>query len=390
MAKKKVCMVVGNTFTHDSRVNKEAKSLVRAGYEVVVYAVNDGTFPREEKVGGVTVKRLRITSYSPVRLNVLRVPTEFSPGLFHLWREKADVYHAHDLDTLATCFLVSRINGAKLIYDTHELFLDLWLGAIDISKFEAMERKLIYPLLWLIERTGITRADSVITICTPIKEELERRYGVEGVNVLLNCPPKPRKAKRYRRFHEIFSLPSTVKTVLYQGGIKEARGLFQLVRAIEYLPENVYLVLVGKGKALEGLKKLASTLPSGSRVKFHEAVALEELPKYTASADVGVIPLLNTSLNNFYSMPNKLFQYMSVGLPIAATDFPNLRAVVNEVKCGALFNTEDPKDIARTISSILSNPKKMKKMSENALKASKEKYNWKVEEKKLREIYDKL
>src|SRR3990172_4713647 len=122
---KKVCMVVGNFFTNDARVTKEATSLFNAGYDITVYARWKEGLATEEDVDGIKVKRLNIARYSPVRFNPYRIPTQLIPSILALTREKADIYHAPDLDTLFSCAIAARVNKSKLVYDSHELYLEM-------------------------------------------------------------------------------------------------------------------------------------------------------------------------------------------------------------------------------------------------------------------------
>ena len=193
-----------------------------------------------------------------------------------------------------------------------------------------------------------------------------------------------------KKLHKMFSLPEDAKIVLYQGGMLSGRGLDKLIFSTEFLPEDAYLFLIGGGDSFSDLKAIAEKSPAKDRIKFIPTVPLKELLSHTAAADVGVIQMLNTSLNNYYSMPNKIFEYMSVGLPVVSPDFPELKQLLEEVQCGVVFNPEDPKDIARAINEILSDPAKAKKMGQNGLRAFNERYNWEVEEKKLLEIYQNL
>src|SRR4030067_1238226 len=120
--KAKICMIVGNPFVSDSRVLKEARSLTKAGYQVTVYATKKNDLPAVEEKDGFVVKRIA-KSFSPFKPKIWEYFTEFSPGYKSLIREKADVYHAHDLDTLPIAYLAAKRNKSKTVYDSHEIFL---------------------------------------------------------------------------------------------------------------------------------------------------------------------------------------------------------------------------------------------------------------------------
>ncbi|GAI87564.1 unnamed protein product [marine sediment metagenome] len=117
---------------------------------------------------------------------------------------------------------------------------------------------------------------------------------------------------------------------------------------------------------------------------------LKEVAAYTNSADLGVIPFLNICRNYYFASPNKLFEYMSAGLPIAASNFPEIKKIIEKEKIGMVFDPNKPKDIAMVISKILSDETKYDQMRFNSKKVSRGKYNWENEEKKLLRIYAAL
>jgi len=168
------------------------------------------------------------------------------------------------------------------------------------------------------------------------------------------------------------------------------RAVRQVADSVEFLSEDTYLIFMGGGGDKNVLIKYVSVKEYFARVKFHEEVSLKELPRYTASADLGVVPLLNVSLNNYYGLPNKLFEYMHAGLPIVASDFPEIKKIVVGEGIGICFNPEDPKDIAVSINKVLGNDKLREKMSGKVLNLARTKYNWEIEEKKLLNIYKEL
>src|SRR3989344_1900214 len=117
MRKGKVCMVVNNKIKFDSRVLREASSLSKVGFEVVVYCLK-GQEPTDFKI--FKVKELDIKNFSPVRINGFKFFSQFSPALREITKEKAQIYHAHDLDTLIITWLAANKNHAELVYDAHK------------------------------------------------------------------------------------------------------------------------------------------------------------------------------------------------------------------------------------------------------------------------------
>ena len=385
--KKKICMVVDNEFDHDTRVNKEARSLADAGYEVIVYAQKISGRKEEEKINGFTVKR-PVRGYDLIRKKLWCYIRDVLPAYNLLVKENADVYHANDLPVLPICYIVSKKLNSKLVYDSHELFLEtLYRANKNLVSYLIAKGKFL--ILAQVEKKLIKSVDKIITVNESIAGELKKRYGIQKVTVLMNVPSDPfSKDKGVNKFKDLFN--KSGKIVLYQGGFSWVRGMKQLIESVRYFPKDTCLVLMGDGEIKPSLERLVQKNNLSDKIRFVPTVPLDELYSYTSSADVGIIPYLNVSLNHYYSTPNKLFEYMTAGLPMAVSDFPEMKKIVEENNVGVTFNPEDPKDIARIVGKILFDESRYKQMRENALRAAKEKYNWENEEKKLLDVYGRV
>ena len=125
------------------------------------------------------------------------------------------------------------------------------------------------------------------------------------------------------------------------------------------------------------------------RVYFTEPVAPDRVVYYSVSASVGVVIYLRTSLNNYYATPNKLYEYISAGLPVVSSNFPALSEIVEGYGLGGTFDPEEPKSIAAAINQVLADEQRYDTMRKNALEAATI-FNWETESRKLLEIYGRL
>jgi len=442
----KVCVLVYNNFLHDSRVKREAETLIEAGYQVTVLALLDDKTARREERDGLRIirvhaipwyKRLLIwlldwrgkshskykgltaSSAEPLHTSTSNgalisggklysligclAPKRFITLLMHFHRqhsffsfycqayratagEKYDIYHAHDLNTLPGAFLAARRDSAKLVYDSHELY-------VDRNKVEPSSRAW-KSLLGRLEAFLARRADVVLTVNEALAEELARRYVIPRPCVVMNTPVRSEWGGLLPMSHSLLrnelGIPLEVRLLIYVGRITFNRGLEELVLSLKHL-EDCCLVCMGSGIETykRGLLDLAERTGVADRFFFFGPVPPEEVIHFAAGADLGVAPIANACLSYYYCSPNKLFEYMHAGLPIIASAFPELKKVVLEHGIGLTFDPSDPQDIARAARRILDDPEGMERMRENALKAS-SLYNWENESRKLLQIYAAL
>lgn len=299
----------------------------------------------------------------------------------------ADIYHAHDLNMLLIAWWAARKNGAKLVYDSHELYLER-------NRFSSYTR-LGKFIVGRIEAFLIRRAHAVITVNETIANELASRYMVQIPEVVMNVPSMESSAHSTstgngRSLRAAIGMRSDRHLILYSGSITFNRGLEKVIESLVYLPD-CHLVLMGYGsdKYKAGLQALARKIGVESRFSFVGPVPSEEVMTYAACADLGIAPIKNVCLSYYYCLPNKLFEYILAGVPVIASNFPEMEKVIHKYEIGYTFDPEDSRGIARVIRKVLDNRQHYQKMKQNTITAS-HAYNWEKESKKLLEIYQTL
>lgn len=288
------------------------------------------------------------------------------------------VFVANDLPMLPLAKQLAEACGARLVYDSHELYSE--------QEFSEREKR-----RWAeIEAKYIGACDVVITVNQSIATELEQRYGVGNVKVIYNAERTSQKPVASRRLHEVFDLQLEKKIVLLQGGLSAGRNLETLVDAMRYVQNPaVVLVVLGDGLLLRQLQKIAHQPELTGRVYFHAAVPQKELLALTSTADAGVIPYQATCLNNHYCTPNKLFEFIAAGLPVLATDLPEIRRFVEGQQIGLVGDTGSPRKLAALIDDFFSDDHRFATWKANVAVA-RQRICWELEEKKLVEIYEAL
>jgi glycosyltransferase involved in cell wall biosynthesis len=379
----RVAMLVRNPYTHDTRVEKEAATLNAAGYGVTIVAEAAAGLPAREERDGITVIRL---SRPLARIPGLRFLASEFRAWFALMRTSPDILHAHDSNALLAVWLASWRLHKPFVYDAH----DLWLGR------PRRQRSRVYFWLnqaWyaLLERILIPRAAGWITVSNPIARYLERRYRISEVVLVENFPDaalaRDEATLPLRSLPGAESIAPGAPLVLYIGALMGQRGIEGLVDAMVEVPQ-AHLVLLGDGQLAGGLLDRATRLGIGSRVHRLGPVPGGDVVAYARSADIGVSPIVPSCLNYRFSLPNKLFQCMAAGLPIVASDFPQVREVVAASGAGLVVDTESPAAMAAAIRELLADPQSLRMRGAAGRRAVAENFNWGEASARLLALYD--
>ena len=287
-----------------------------------------------------------------------------------------DIVVANDLPMLPVAARLAGQTGAKLIYDSHELYCE--------QDFPEPQKR-----IWRqVEAKYICRCNAVITINGSIARELEQRYSLAKAHVVLNAERTRQSPERSRYFHERFKLTPDALVLLFQGGIIGGRQLETLVRAFtEVEDRRINLVFLGDGVLAGRLQRLARAAGIAGRVHFHPAVAQDRLLALSAAADGGVVPYQANCLNNHYCTPNKLFEFIAAGVPIVASDLPEIRNIVAGYHIGMVGDTSSPESLARLIDQFFADQKRRREWRSNLAKARRE-LSWEREGAKLVSIYE--
>jgi len=296
---------------------------------------------------------------------------------FYLLLHKYDLLVSNDLDTLLPNFLVSKLKRNLLVYDSHEYFT----GVPEI------QHRPFVKLVWKsIEKIIFPHLVNIITVSDSIALQYEREYGIRPVTIR-NCSRKTDGIIPYSR-GKLGIDPDHFLIIMQGAGINVDRGGEELVEAVS-MTENVSLLIVGSGLMLSALKNKVSELNISDRVRFVPKVPWEELIRYTKSVDVGLSLDKNTNMNYQFSLPNKLFDYMSAGIPVIASDLPEVKNILMEYNCGMIIPAVTPKIISDAITELKNNKVKLAVLKKNAREAS-TKINWEIESEKVKEFYSRV
>jgi glycosyltransferase involved in cell wall biosynthesis len=216
------------------------------------------------------------------------------------------------------------------------------------------------------------------------------------VIVVHNCAPRwDPPALPPTLLRDLFEIPAEAPIALYHGGFSRHRGMEELAQAtLQPGMERVHVVYLGYGSLREELLAMAGDATYGGRLHVADKVSPDELLPWVASADVGVMPIQASTLNHLLSTPNKLFESLAAGLPVVASDFPEMHRIVADDPAGPLgelCRPDDPADIARAILAIVDQPPATRSaLRARCLGAAHERWNWEHEVAGLLDLYREL
>ena len=388
---KKICVLLNGPIKNDHRVIKVIETL-SVQNQIDLYYIEGGA-----KDKSIFNSRVRLFTF-------IRKETTWKKIIIHslFWIEykffvKAilkegityDFVWCNDLPTLYPGEKIAKHIGAKLIYDTHEIYLEtlnqffpsnpkLWKSVV--YRFSLIFMKTFGSIA---EQRLIRKAKTVITVNMSLANYFRKKYEVRKIEIIMNFPKAIKlDLNKIIDFRKDYKFESTSKILIYQGVLNKGRGLNLLISSMKKISEEIKLIIVGDGFIKEELQELTKELNLIERVKFIDKVPLDKLLYYTSGADLGINLLENLNLSKKLASPNKLYEYIHAGIPVICSNTIENKKVIDRYKIGCLVNNNID-DISHKINTFM-----MKDMKINTLecKRAAEEYNWENQEKKLLNI----
>jgi glycosyltransferase involved in cell wall biosynthesis len=383
-------MLVLHNVTYDSRVKREAKTLSQAGYRIKIFDwaypldLGDGRTSQNEILDGVEVGRIRILTRGLPKSTFFRGVKY----LEYVWaacrqavRERADIYHAHDLNTLLPALLAAKINKAKIIYDSHELWTELY------PRCATAWQKCFWRT---IESWCIKRVDKVIGINASIAAHIAQLYDVPMPTVVRNCREYVEVKKRENLLREALHIENGIKIVLFIGSVTANKGIEEGIKAMSYVDDCVFVIMGFDHGFKERFRQLAKEVGVEDRVKFAPPVPPAQVIRWAASADIGLVCIRGEGLSYYYSTAQKLWECLMAELPVVVNDLPEMRQLVEHYQVGIVIEREmRPEAIAAAIRKLINGKQLYRRLQKNTQRLKRE-CNWENEAAKLLEVYRRL
>ena len=368
---KRIIVSVINDLVTDQRVHKTCLTLTEMGFDLLLVGRELPDSPPMDK---------RPYAYHRMKLAFTKGSlfyAEFNIRLFFfLLTHKFDLLTSNDLDTLFSNYLACRLKNKKLVYDSHEYFTEVP---------ELVNRPAVQKIWKRIERGIFPRLKDVFTVNESIAGLFEKEYGIRP-HVIRNIPFK-RDVKATKSRKDL-GLPENKFIIILQGaGINIHRGSEEMVEAMKQI-EDAILLIVGGGDVIDVLKSMAEKPGIKGKVIFKPRQPYNELMQYTANADLGLTLDKNTNLNYRFSLPNKIFDYIQAGIPVLASNLPEIRKIIDRYIIGDFIPGHHPEQIANKITEIMNNPEQLNNWKRNLTFAAND-LTWEKESEIIKKVYKK-
>ena len=365
----------------DVRVEKICRTLLEHGFAAHIAARNLKRMPEHEVMDGLEVHRLKPrggerTNYA------LSFPAFFNPiwrrFLDRIIREQGiDLVIVRDLPMAIAGIRAGRRHRIPVVFDMAEDYVamvrDIWRA----RKFRGFNLVVRNPYLArLVEKYSLKKADHVLVV---VDESRERVVG-EGVppgrvSIVGNTPPLSAFTRDLPSADSMLEAIARRYSAIYTGGVQMGRGIQLVLAAIPEIVRTIpdfLFVVAGDGYAVGRLKAMARRQEVENHVMWTGWVDHERIFDVLGVCKLGIIPHFATDHVNT-TVPNKVFDYMGVGLPVVASDAVPLKRILEEEKCGLTFRSGDVSDLARVVVTAYSSNNNF---GQNGRAAVQARYNW--------------
>jgi len=372
--RERVCFIRMNYFPEEAHVRKNAEALTEAGYDVDIICLRQKGEKARENYGSGRIYRLPLSHKRSGALRYLFEYAAFFAMAFWLVtfldvRRPYKIIETYNVpDLIVFVALVPRLLGAKLVHYMFEATPEMYADRFDLKPGGLVERS----LRWM-ERISVRFAHKSI-VEGPYEREMRglRGVDVDRIGVVMNVPEghlfEPRAQTEVDGVCEIIT----------HGSMLKRYGVQTLIRAMPRLRDQIpglRLWIVGDGEHRQALEDLTMRLGVSGAVEFTGWVKHEDVSGYIGRCRVGIVPML------YNQLPNKLFEYVAMGLPVVVGDVPSIRTAFGP-ETVQYYRTGDADELADRVLAVYRDPEAARAMAARAQETF-ERYTWDV----MKDVY---
>jgi glycosyltransferase involved in cell wall biosynthesis len=376
----------------DPRVYKEAKELLKKNFDITVlcWSREDSGYPLKDEYEGIKIERVphRIPPPDASRLTrgapYLKLVRDMARAIK---RHRPDILHCHDTDTLLEASIAHRKLKMPFIFDSHEDY-----PAMVIQRYPLLAKGTTF-----LEKFLIGNVDHVIAATAGIQRKFDNMD--KDTTLVYNSRPTEDfvliSGKERSRLRKSLGFTPDDFVLGYAGMMGKTHSTDLLIKALSTMTEpensNVKLLLIGGPEhEYKRTSQLIKDTGVDKRAKVLPMMPFQEIMKYYQVMDAGAI-IYQPSPNLIVAAPNKLFEFMGLGLPMIAHDYPEMRSILHDNgRASILVDPTDMKAIIGAVETLANDPALRKKYSKRLKELLKNRYNWELQRRNLYTVYERF
>jgi len=343
MNEKKIAIIFLGDFFFDARCINMVRSLLLENYSITIVCTYIKKFDYKEfkniEFHNIVLNRRGVGKYIEFHNNVV----EF------LKKKSFNTIIAGDFYSLSSACVYKNTN---IIYDCREIYTELAVHYYNP----------LYKLLsFWYEKYFLKNVNTVITTAKTDEKLLRQKYPKFKHlrwGQIYNYPINYSKCKKLN-LKKKFNISKNYTTIVYQGVIQKNRGIGQLIKLIKS-SKDIVAIIIGSGEAKNHYIKKTKELNVLDRIKFINKVPYLELLNYTAECDIGWSVIKGRGISNQFAMPNKLFEYTLMGLPVISSPLENIKDIIIKYNLGIIVDEKSINDQLSAVEHIKNNKNKYK------------------------------
>jgi glycosyltransferase involved in cell wall biosynthesis len=365
-------------YPHDQeiRVRKLAYSFNKAGYSIHVLCDSDEKLFELVDSDGIPVHRISFLNGIRKIHHLAHSPFPFNP-VWYVWllfiskKLKIKTFIVRDLRLSLPVVIIGKLTGIHTIADLGE-------------NFPAMHRfldksKIYIYMVETLENIAVLLADSIQVVTEENKSRLIKKFpsAVKKIEILTNAPMLSMlPLQKIIIMPEAFDDANECLKLVFIGLVDEFRGLELVLDALTFLEDDgikYLLTIIGDGPHLPFIRNLA-VIKGISRNVIYKGWISDNKYVELQNHHIGLVPHVDCELTQT-TIPNKVFDYMSIGLPVLTTHLKPVAQIVHETRCGWIIPHEAAA-MAGCLKKIILNTNELYFRGQNGYRAVIEKYNW--------------
>ncbi|WP_430494465.1 glycosyltransferase family 4 protein [Rossellomorea marisflavi] len=356
-------------------------ALQKNGYKVTRFIVGDRVPEMLEAKD--SLKLISGNIFKTILSDIARILLGFINSIraYNELKGKVDVVYERN-SLLQSIGWLFKKNGTPWIMESNGIFFEE-------AKYER-NSLVLTKLARKIELHGYRKSDYVVCISETLKNLIVEKSGINPQKVLV-IPNGVDTEFFNPSIHKPIKIFDKGITIGFVGSVIEWQGLDILINSVAKLKSQGIMVkvcIVGDGPALQDLISLSKALDIESQVSFVGRVGFSQIPSYILGFDLGFSGQVNMKKSKMYHSPLKLYEYMSMGIPVLATSFDDAKSTIRNGYNGYLVNPGDEQSLITGLKNSIMNIDNLKLNSEKSRSEIVNNHSWESKMKKVIDVID--